>query len=112
MSHSVFTGRAWSPGEPLFTTEDTDAAIALAEEEADTCPQCGLLKAWCRSRDNQFAFEAAEEQCHATYAIAAHRRGVDEHRDDVTRAAIQTSSRFRKGHEPDLLAGLDLPTDS
>lgn len=97
------------PGEPEFLDRDTDLAVALAEEEAATCPSCGLLKDLCRSKDYQFAFVAVEEQCHATYALAAHRAAVDKDRDQATKTAIQTHPRFRAQVEPDLLAGLDLP---
>lgn len=107
----MLTGRVVLPGEPEFLAEDTDLLVALAEEERDTCPQCGYLKVWCRDKDNQFAFQAVEEQCHATYALVAHRDGVDKDRTGPARAAAQTYARFRKGHEPDLLAGLDLGED-
>jgi len=96
------------PGEPEFLPEDTDLLVALAEEERDTCPQCGYPKVWCRDPANQFAFQAVEEQCHATYALVAYRLGVDKERDAPARAAAQTYTRFYKGREPDLLAGLDL----
>jgi hypothetical protein len=104
--HSVFTGRVVAEGEPLFTAEDTDAAVALAEEEADTCPQCGYLKVWCRDQSAQFGFRVVEEQCHASYALAAHRNAMAEQRDEATRAAMMASARFVR--EPDLTAGLDL----
>lgn len=104
----MFTGRVVEPGEPEFLVEDTDGAIALAEEEAATCPSCGLLKVICRDKDNQFAFEPHEEQCHVTYTLAAHRKSVDEKRSEETKAATQTSARFREGFAPDLTAGLDL----
>jgi hypothetical protein len=108
--HSVFTGRPTpTPGEPLFLEEDTAAALALAEEERDTCPSCGLPKAWCRDPKAQFgAFEAHEDTCFATYALAVHRKGVDEKRSDETRVATQTSVRFAAGREPDIEAGLEL----
>src|SRR5690242_9938431 len=97
-------------GEPLFLQDDTAGAIALAEEERDTCPSCGLPKAWCRDPANQFGvFEPREEQCHVTYALTAYRNGVNESRDDVTRSAVQMWAGFAKGKEPDLTAGLDLP---
>lgn len=99
------------PGEPEFLPADIDLLLALAEEERATCPQCGLLKVWCRDKDNQFVFRVVEEQCHATYALAAHRLETDKVRDSATRAAVQAHMRFREGHEPDLLAGLDLATD-
>jgi hypothetical protein len=95
------------PGEPEFLPEDTDLAIALAEEEADTCPSCGMLKVFCRDKDYQYAFRVVEEQCHATWALAAN-QAVNKERDDTTRRAIQTSVRFGSKVQPDLLAGLDL----
>ena len=108
MSHSIFTGRPWSPGEPLFLAEDTDAAVALAEEERDTCPSCGLLKVFCRNPDHQFAFAVTEEQCHASYALAAHRTAVNKDRDAAAVASIRMAPQFLPGFAPDLLAGLDL----
>jgi len=112
--HSIFTGRPTpAPGEPLFLEEDTAAALALAEEERDTCRSCGLPKAWCRDPANQFgAFEAHEDTCFATYALAIHRKGVDDKRSDETRVATQTSVRFVPGREPDVEAGLGLGSES
>jgi hypothetical protein len=108
----VFTGRIVGPGEPLFLVEDTDGAVALAEEEADTCRSCGMPRAWCRDSDNQFSFEVHEEQCHATYALAARRSAVADERDDAQRAAVQFAARFAASRRPDLMAGLDLPEDA
>lgn len=105
----MFTGRVLEPGEPEFLPQDTDGAIALAEEERDTCPSCGLLKVWCRDPANQFGtFEAHEEQCHVTWTLATHRAAVSDKRDDATRAAVQVAARFKDGKQPDLTAGLDL----
>jgi hypothetical protein len=103
-------GRPWpQPGEPLFLKEDSDLAIALAEEERDTCPSCGLPKAWCRDPANQFAvFDVHEEACFATLRLAEHRKAVDQKRSDESRAATQTSVRFAEGNAPDLAAGLGL----
>lgn len=105
----MFTGRVVEPGEPLFLTQDTDAALALAEEERDACPACGFPKVWCRDPANQFGvFEAHEEQCHVTYTREAHQSSMAEGRDAVTRVAVQTTARFRPGKEPDIYAGLGL----
>jgi hypothetical protein len=105
----VLLGRVVEPGEPLFTYEDTAYAIALAEEERDTCSSCGMPKAWCRDPANQFGkFVAKEETCFATYALAIHRKGVDKDRSDETRASTQTRAQFADGFQPDFEAGLDL----
>jgi len=67
-------GRPWPlPGEPLFLREDTNLAIALEEqeaaEEADRCPRCGMSKAECRKKANEWQFQGEFEQCHAIAAI-------------------------------------------
>jgi len=96
------------PGEPLFTDEDTVYAMALAEEEAATCPSCGLLKVVCRDPAYQFGgFEATDEICWATHAVAEKRIAFkDAH--DATRAAVQISPRYREGKEPAVDVGLEL----
>jgi len=104
----VFTGRPTpAPGEPLFTKEDTAGALALAEEERDTCPSCGYLKVWCRDPANQFgAFDVDEEFCWATYRLADYRKSKDYGESQA--ASVQLAVRFREGREPDIEAGLDL----
>jgi hypothetical protein len=103
----VFTGRPTpAPGEPLFTKEDTAGALALAEEERDTCPSCGYLKIWCRDPANQFgAFDVGGLVLGPTGwpTIAA-----VEQMSESQQAAVQLSVRFREGREPDLAAGLEL----
>ncbi len=105
-------GRPWPlPGEPLFLREDTDAVLALAAEEADTCPSCGMPRAFCRSGASgvTFAdFEPLEETCQATLRLEQHREAVGKKRDTATNQATQMSVRFREGRGPGLFAGLDL----
>lgn len=108
MPRSILLGRPMPrPGEPLFTDEDTAYALALAEEEAATCPSCGLLKVVCRDPDYQFAFEPHEEQCHATRALAD-RQATWKDWSQVQQVATQLTVRFREGKEPALDVGLDL----
>lgn len=105
----MFVGRVQMPGEPLFLPEDTDAAIALAEEERDTCPSCGMPKAWCRDPKNQFAFDVHEERCWASYRLAQHKSGDKWNaKHDDTKAATQLSPRFRDELGPDVTAGLNI----
>ena len=110
----MFTGRPTpAPGEPLFTEEDTGLAVALAEEERDTCPACGYLKSWCRDPANQFGtFEPHEEYCWASYRLADYSKANGDKLSDSQRAAIQVSARFREGREPDVDAGLGLAEDA
>ena len=105
-------GRVQKPGEPWFLPEDTDGAIALAEEERDTCPSCGMPKAWCRDPANQFAFEPREEMCFVTWRLAQHRNGQNwQGKHDDTKQATQVVARFRDGREPDIAAGLGLAAE-
>lgn len=105
----MFTGRVVAEGEPLFLADDTAKAVALAEEERDTCPACGMPKAWCRDPVNQFgAFEPVEDFCWASYRLSDHRRAKVEQMGESQRDALQLSVRFREGREPDVDAGLDL----
>lgn len=104
-------GRPWPrPGEPLFLEDDTAAAVALGEEEADTCPSCGMPKAWCRTKDAEEGlarFDVAEDRCWATYRVALRRDKYDtEKTHGATRQAMQLTTRFRPGHMPPLDAGL------
>lgn len=113
MPHSIFTGRIQQPGEPYFLDTDTAAVIALAEEERDTCPKCGFLKAWCREGSllDLHRFEVEEETCWVTYRLAAKREALSKaHRE--TQEARQLSVRFAKGYTPDMVAGLDIELDT
>lgn len=58
-------GRAVQPGEPLWLPEDRYWALALAEVEADACPECG--QPWGEATDaaNEFAYKATLIRCHA-----------------------------------------------
>ncbi|MDX2731177.1 hypothetical protein [Streptomyces sp. PA03-2a] len=49
----------------MWTEEDRAWALALAEVEADTCPDCG--EPWSEVTDpkNEFAYEANLVMCHA-----------------------------------------------
>ncbi len=85
--------------------------FALAEEERDTCPACGMLKIICRDPKNKYGvFEVREDFCWATYRIASH-TGCDnwKARHEDTRRATQLAVTFREGQAPPLEIGLDLP---
>lgn len=104
-------GRPWpQPGEPLFTEEDTALAIALAEEERDTCPACGMPKAWCReNKDGRARFDVDNSFCWASYRLALWQKKQDDEKvDPSTQRATQVSVKFRPGYAPDIDAGLGL----
>lgn len=107
MPHSIFTGRVRQPGEPLFLQEDTEAAVALAEEERDACPLCGMPKAWCRDHENgRAAFEAVDDWCWVTYHVGERQKRLAN--ENATGRHIPVSARFARDFEPDYWAGLGL----
>ena len=72
MPRSIFLGRPWpQPGEPLWLPDDRDWAYALAEVEADACPDCG--KPWSEASDPdlEYGWQATIARCHA--CAAGHR---------------------------------------
>ena len=67
-----------APGEPLWLPEDRAWALALAQVEADACPECG--EAWSETTDaaNEYAYRADLVKCHA---CATGARAVRNHQD-------------------------------
>jgi hypothetical protein len=74
----VFLGRVVAEGEPLWLDEDRYWALALAEVEADACPDCGQPWSEATARGNEGAYTADLVRCHAC-AISAKR--VRAHQD-------------------------------
>jgi hypothetical protein len=68
---SIFLGRPWpQPGEPLWTDEDREWALALAHVEADVCPDC--RQPWSDATDakSEGQWEAHLVRCHACHTAA------------------------------------------
>lgn len=109
----MFTGRPIpAPGEPLFTEEDTAYAVALAEEERDTCRACGLPRAICRNPKSKFGiFAGNHDFCYASYTLHDYQKARVKGLSDAQQASVQFGVGFRKGHEPDASAGLGLDED-
>lgn len=74
----MFLGRVVAPGEPLWTEEDRAWALALAEVEADTCPDCGQPWSEATAPENEFEYEADLILCHSCAASA---KAVRAHQD-------------------------------
>lgn len=52
------------PGEPLWLPEDTEAALAWAEAQADLCPGCGRPRDECFDPDGP-DYQATLLRCRA-----------------------------------------------
>ncbi|MEO3978768.1 hypothetical protein [Streptomyces sp. CAU 1734] len=61
----MFLGRAVQPGEALWLEEDRAWALALADVEADTCPDCGHSWSETSAPGAEGQYEAALIRCHA-----------------------------------------------
>lgn len=70
MPRSVFLGRVVADGEPLWLEEDRAWALALAQVEADSCPECGQPWGEATDKNNEFAYQADLIRCHACTASA------------------------------------------
>ncbi|MFF4489413.1 hypothetical protein ACFY0F_23440 [Streptomyces sp. NPDC001544] len=72
-------GRVVADGDPLWLPEDRYWALALAEVEADACPECG--QPWSEATDpaNEFAYRVDLVRCHACATSA---KRVRAHQDN------------------------------
>jgi hypothetical protein len=61
----VFLGRVVGEGEPQWLDEDRYWAEALAEVEADSCPDCGQPWGEATAKENEEAYKAHLVKCHA-----------------------------------------------
>lgn len=68
MPWSVLGGRVVAPGEPLWTQEDTDLALALTEIESVRCSGCGNDLTETLDDADEFAWQAEAVRCHACAA--------------------------------------------
>lgn len=65
MPRSVFLGRAVAPGEVLWLEEDRAWALALAQVEADSCPDCRQPWSEVSAIENEFEYDASLMRCHS-----------------------------------------------
>jgi predicted component of type VI protein secretion system len=66
----VFLGRVVADGDPLWTDEDRDYALALLAVEADRCDGCGHQRSESTSIEADSGYRAEKLRCHACRAIA------------------------------------------
>lgn len=64
MPPSVLGGRIVAPGDPLWTQDDTDIAVALTAIEADRC-DCGHPRSESMDPELEFDWVTEPIRCHA-----------------------------------------------
>jgi len=86
---SVFLGRVIGDGEPLWLPEDRYWALALAEVEANACPDCG--QPWHEATDikNEFKYKAQVIRCHACTTSAKTVKAKQEKGESVDGLHVQ-----------------------
>ena len=65
MPRSIFLGRAQAPGEPLWTEDDIDAALAYMDYLDSLCPGCGHSRHESFDPENFMAYSTEALRCHA-----------------------------------------------
>lgn len=83
MPPSVLTGRVVLPGQPLWTKEDTDLAVALTEIEADRCGGCGQPRSESMDPANEYAYRADPLRCFSCAARERESRSRGENWDEA-----------------------------
>lgn len=78
----MLAGRVVRPGEPAWTQQDTDLAIAITEIEAERCDGCGHPVGESMDPDTEFGWKADALRCHACAARDRKARGMGESFDD------------------------------
>lgn len=86
-------GRVVAEGEPLWLPEDRYWALALAEVEADACPECG--QQWSETTDpvNEFAYKAQLIKCHACGTSAKTVRAYQENKGSTDGLHVHIEKR-------------------
>lgn len=97
MPRSIFLGRVPKRGEPLWTDDDRDWALALQAYEADLCA-CGQPRAESMSPDNEFGYDATPLRCHACAAVAKGGERFSEPGADP-RGLFMSVTRTRRAHD-------------
>lgn len=80
-------------GEPLWLPEDRAWALALAEVEADCCPDCRQPWSEATSRDNEFAYKASLIMCHSCATSAKTVKAHQDQNGSTDGLHVQTDRR-------------------
>ncbi|MGW4505688.1 hypothetical protein ACWENO_13715 [Streptomyces sp. NPDC004436] len=89
----MFLGRAVAPGEPLWLDEDRDWALALAEVERDSCPDCGHPWSEASASESEDQYDVALLRCHACAAGARQSQSFQEANGDPRGLHISITKR-------------------
>lgn len=91
---SVFLGRTVYPGEPMWTQDDTDAAVDWMLDQNDRCPGCGRPHTETTSPDAQGAYDVEAKVCHCCLAGTTVSKAWQESRgDDMGAIYFRTTRR-------------------
>lgn len=86
-------GRVVAPGEPLWLPEDRAWALALAEVERDSCPDCGQPWSEASKAENEDQYDAEVLRCHACVAGARRAHQFQESGGDARGLHVSIAKR-------------------
>jgi hypothetical protein len=93
----VFLGRVPGAGEPVWTDDDRDWAMALLAYEADLC-ECGQPRSESMNPANEDAYVAEPLRCHSCRAIARGGEPFAEAASGSQGIFISVTKRARRAH--------------
>jgi hypothetical protein len=86
-------GRVVAPGEPLWLDEDRSWALALAEVERDSCPDCGHAWSEASAIETEFEYDVSLLRCHACAAGARQSQRFQETGGDASGLHVSITRR-------------------
>lgn len=92
----MFLGRIPVPGEPLWTDDDREWAMALLAYEADLC-ECGQPRSESTDPASEGAYRAEPLRCHACSVIARSGEAFAQAGGDV-KGLLYSVTKTRRAH--------------
>lgn len=92
----MLLGRIVAPGEPAWTQDDTDLALALTAIDGERCSGCGHPRSESMDPAREFDWKAEAVRCHSCAARDRAARKVGDGWDD---SGINWITTMREGGE-------------
>jgi uncharacterized Zn ribbon protein len=86
-------GRVVAAGDPLWLDEDRAWALALAEVEKDSCPDCGHPWSEASAKESEYQYDVSLLRCHACAAGARESQAFERANGDSAGLHISITKR-------------------
>lgn len=91
----MFTGRVVLPGEPLWTEEDVDYALAWQREQNALCKGCGHPVDETGDKVNTMLYAAEETWCQGCAVIEWRRKALSDSDIDLSGVRLHVTKKAR-----------------